>query len=234
MRTRLEARQMITNTVRKAAIAAIALSALGGSAFAATPDFTGLWRVPAFVGQLKTTKGQTPPLQPAAAAVYQKRMADRAAGSAVGDPLDECKPYGVPRMMFAPYPMLVVQSAKQVSMVQQGNHTFRLIYVGGTHPTDPDPTWLGHSIAHWQGSTLVAETVGFNDLTWLDRAGLPHSDQMKVIERISLSKDGKTLSDLITIDDPKTFTAPWSTRVSYKRQKGMDLEESICVRNHKM
>jgi hypothetical protein len=224
---------------RISALTAVAIAfAAATAAHAAAPNFTGKWQTPSFIGALKTTQGARPPLRPEAAAIYAKRVADRAAGRKVNDPVDACLPHGVPRLMFAPYPMLIVQDARQVSIIQQANHTVRLIYIGGVHPEDGDPKWLGHSIAHWGGQsanrTLVVETVQMNDQTWLDKAGLPHSDQMKVTERLKLLASGKTLQDRITIDDPKTYTAPWSTVVSYNKEPGMTLAEQVCSRDHKM
>ena len=80
----------------------------------------------------------------------------------------------------------------------------------------------------------MAETTGFNDKTWLDRAGLPHSDQLKVTERLTLGAGGKTLRITSTIDDPKTYTAPWSTSITFTKLPGMDLTEMVCSRDHKM
>ena len=217
------------------ALAALAVLAAAASAHAAaTPNFTGIWKTGTFISTLKTDKGALPPLRPEAKAIYDKRVADRAAGRKTGDPIDDCVPHGVPRLMYAPYPMLIVQTAKQVGIVQEANHTYRLVYIDGVHSDDGDPKWLGSSIGHWEGQTLVVETTQFNDKTWLDKAGLPHSEDMKVTERLRMGPGGKTLTDRITVDDPKTFTAPWSTTVRYTKQPGMALTERACSRDHKM
>lgn len=201
---------------------------------AAHPDFTGLWRVQAFTPAIKTDKGAAPPLKPEAKAVYDQRVADRAA-KRVKDPIDACLPHGVPRLMFAPYPMMILQANGQLDIIQEANHTTRLVYIGQP-PVDPDdPKWLGDSTGHWQGKTLVIDTINNDHRTWLDAAGLPHSDDMKVTERLSLAPDGKVLTDAITIDDPKTYTAPWTTTVRYNRQPGqMALNENVCTRDHRM
>ncbi len=213
---------------------AVLALALATVASAAEPNFTGIWRTPTFIPTLKTDKGALPPLRPEAAAIYKKRVADRAAGKKVDDPLDECMPHGVPRLMYAPYPMLILHTAKQVNLIQEANHSYRMIYINSVHPEDGDPKWFGSAVGHWEGATLVVETTQFNDKTWLDKAGLPHSDQLKVTERISMGAGGKTLVDRITIDDPKTFTAPWSTTVRYNKLPGMRLTETACTRDHKM
>lgn len=197
------------------------------------PDFTGLWKVQAFVPAIKTDQGAPPPLRPEAKKVYDQRVADRAAGH-VKDPIDACLPHGVPRLMYAPYPMLLLQANGQLDMIQEANHTTRLVYIGQPPVDGDDPKWLGDSAGHWDGRTLVIDTINNDHRTWLDKAGLPHSDEMKVTERLSLSKDGKVLTDAITIDDPKTYTAPWTTTVRFNREPGMELKENVCTRDHRM
>jgi hypothetical protein len=105
-----------------------------------------------------------------------------------------------------------------------------MVYLDMTLPKldDMDPNWMGLSVGHWDGDTLVIETQGFNDLTTLDTAGLPHSTEMHVSERIR-KPDADTLEDIITIADPKTFTRSWSTRVTYRRQPGLRLKEYVCT-----
>jgi hypothetical protein len=199
------------------------------------PDFTGMWRVQAFTPTVKTDKGALPPLRPEAKAIYDKRVADRAAKRDVHDPIDACLPHGAARLMFAPYPMLIMQANGQLDLIQEANHTTRLIYIGQPPVDDDDPKWLGDSSGHWQGRTLVVDTINNDPRTWLDKAGLPHSDAMKVTERLSLGKDGKVMTDAITIDDPKTYTAPWTTTVRYRRLPGVEtLKENVCVRDHRM
>ena len=203
------------------------------TAAAAHPDFTGLWRVQAFIPAIRTDQGALPPLRPEAKAIYDQRVADRAAGRDVHDPIDTCVPHGAARLMFAPYPVLMLQANGQLDMIQEANHTTRLVYIGQPPVEDDDPKWLGDSTGHWQGATLVIDTINNDHRTWLDKAGLPHSDEMKLTERLTLGKDGKTLTDAMTIDDPKTYTAPWTTTVRFRRASG-DLQENVCTRDHRM
>src|SRR6185312_2318084 len=124
---------------------------------------------------------------------------------------------------------------RQLDMIQEANHTTRLVYIDQPPVDDPDdPKWLGDSVGHWDGNTLVVDTINNDHRTWLDKAGLPHSDAMKVTERLSLSNGGKVLTDAITIDDPKTYTAPWTTTVKFNREPGMELAENVCTRDHRM
>jgi len=227
-------------SVAAAGAAACALgfvSAVGvsGAAQAADhPDFTGKWQVQAFIPVVKTDKGALPPLRPEARKIYDQRVADRAAKRDVKDPIDACLPHGVPRLMYAPYPFLLLQANGQLDMVQEANHTTRLIYIDQPPVDSDDPKWLGDSTGHWDGKTLVVDTINNDHRTWLDKAGLPHSDEMKVTERLSLGDGGKVLTDAITIDDPKTYTAPWTTTVKFRREPGTELKENVCVRDHRM
>jgi len=219
-----------------AGAAVLALSMASHAAQAADhPDFTGLWRIQAFTPAIKTDKGAVPPLRPEAKALYEKRIADRAAKRDVHDPIDTCVPHGVPRLMFAPYPMMILQANGQLDMIQEANHTTRLVYIDQPPVDDDDPKWLGDSTGHWQGQSLVVDTINNDHRTWLDKAGLPHSDEMKVTERLSLGDGGKVLTDAITINDPKTYTAPWTTVVRFQRAPGpMALGENVCTRDHRM
>ncbi|PYU25860.1 MAG: hypothetical protein DMG32_11355 [Acidobacteria bacterium] len=99
--------------------------------------------------------------------------------------LTRCYPPGVPRVYFHPYPFEFVQTPKYLLMIFEYDHTVRRIYTDGRPlPKDPDPLWLGYSVGHWEGdATFVVDTVGFNEKTWLDRLGVPHSDQLHVTER---------------------------------------------------
>jgi hypothetical protein len=228
----------MSKSVAAAGAAACLLSfASFGAAHAAPaadhPDFTGKWQVEAFIPTIKTDKGAVPPLRPEAKKIYEQRVAERAAKN-VKDPIDSCLPHGVPRLMYAPYPMLLLQANGQLDVIQEANHTTRLIYIGQPPVDDDDPKWLGDSTGHWDGKTLVVDTINNDNRTWLDKAGLPHSDQMKVTERLSLGDGGKVLTDAITINDPKTYTAPWTTTVKFKREPGMELKENVCTRDHRM
>ncbi len=218
-----------------AAACVLGVVSFGAAQAADHPDFNGVWRVKALTPAIKTDKGALPPLRPEAKAIYDQRVADRAAKRDVHDPIDACLPHGAARLMFAPYPLRILQANGQVDVIQEANHTTRLIYIDQP-PVEPgDPRWLGDSTGHWQGKTLVVDTVNNDSRTWLDKAGLPHSDEMKVTERLSLGKGGKVLIDAITIDDPKTYTAPWTTTVRFQRQPaGSDLKENVCVRDHRM
>jgi len=193
-------------------------------------NFEGVWLIQGDHSVIKTIKGKLPPMNRAAAAAYAAHVKARKAGKPDFDTIQTCKPHGFPRILFAAYPIEVLQEPKQVTFIHEVHHMPRMVYLDRTLPQleDMDPNWMGLSAGHWEGDTLVVETQGFNDLTTLDTAGLPHSSEMRVSERIR-KLDADTLEDLITIDDSKTYTQTWSTRVTYKRQPGRRLKEYVCT-----
>lgn len=117
-----------------------------------------------------------------------------------------------------------------MTFIHEVHHMPRMVYLDLMLPRleDMDPNWMGQSAGHWEGATLVVESQGFNDSTTLDAAGLPHSTQMKVTERLR-KLDVDTLEDTITIDDPGAYTHLWATRVMYRRQPGLRLKEYVCT-----
>ena len=202
---------------------------------AGTPDLSGIWVMPSPVHALKTTDGKDPPLLPAAKAEYAKRQAALKADPK-SDPDTNCWMQGVPRIVYAPYPVLIAQEKDRVNLVYETNHTFRIVSLRQPLPKespDLDPQWLGYSAGHWDGKTLVVDTVGFNDKTWLDYSGLPHGEKLKVQERYTL-KGPDRIEGVVTITDPDTFSRPWSTAFTLVRKPGYELKENVCVRDHRM
>jgi len=146
------------------------------------------------------------------------------------DPVYECFPPGTPRVFFHPFPMEIIQTPGRVLMIFEYDHLIRQIYTDGRdHRTDLAPSWMGDSIGHWEGETLVVETVNFNDKTWVDRRGVPHSEQMRLIERIRRIGENNLEID-ITIEDPVAFTEPWTGQRFYEAVD-WDLVEFSCMDN---
>jgi hypothetical protein len=215
-------------------------SATGGDAApvfeqpaAGTPDFTGKWAISNPGAHLLTANGSEPPLTAAGKAEYTRRQAALKSGDHKIDPVSTCLMHGIPRLLYAPYPFLILQTTRNINFVHEVNHTFRNIYWGTMPPTDADPTYLGTALAHFDGKTLVIDSVAFNDLTWLDYSGLPHGEKLTVQERYTLSNP-QTIAGSVTITDPDFYTAPWTTRFTLKRQPGMSLKESVCMDTHQM
>jgi len=239
------------SVINKTALAGLAAVSLAGTAHAApdpwadvpkaqrpapgTPNLSGVWAMPARVRALKTLDGKAPPLLPAARAEYAKRQAALKADPKT-DPSSNCWMQGVPRLVYAPYPVLIAQEKDRVNLVYETNHTFRIIGLKQPLPKegpDLDPLWLGYSSGHWDGKTLVIDTIGLNDKTWLDYSGLPHGEKLKVQERYTL-KTPDRIEGVVTITDPDTFSRPWSTAFTLVKKPGYELKESVCVRDHRM
>jgi len=198
-----------------------------------TVNFTGKWAMMKRITHLVTINGQQPPLNEAGRTEYAKRQAALKAGKRSIDPISRCWMHGVPRLLYAPYPFLILQTTRSVDFVHEVNHTFRIIYWDQTLPDDPDPLWLGSSIARLEGHTLIVDTIGFNDMTWLDYSGLPHGEKLKTEERYTLVGHSK-IEGTVTITDPDFYTRPWTTRFTLIRQPGMSLRENVCMDTHRM
>ena len=222
------------NTTSKALTAALLAVALLGAGLvqAAVPSLAGIWLVEGDFSTLKTSEGKLPPMKPEAQRKYTAALAARKAGKPAFDTLTRCLPHGLPRLMFAPYPIEVIQDAKQLTFLHEAHHMPRMVYVGDKLPAndDLDGNYMGFSAGRWEGDTLVIDSGGFNDLTTLDKAGLPHSDQMTLNERMRLIDGGARLEDLITINDAASYTKPWSVRVTFKRMPAdYWLKEFVCT-----
>jgi hypothetical protein len=174
------------------------------------------------------------PFQPWAAAVYDYNSANQSKY----DPEGYCLPPGGPRMMATPYPAEIIQLAEQkrIIMIFEGaTHIWREIYMDGRlHPTGDalNPTYLGHSVGRWEGDTLVVDTVGFNEATWLDYFGHPHTDRLHVVERFSRPSK-QTLHFEALIDDPGAYTKPFRVAWDIPWRANAELAEYICQENNK-
>ena len=127
--------------------------------------------------------------------------------------------------------MEIIQQPKRVLIIYEFDHLIRQIWMDGrAHLKDLPGTWMGDSIGKWEGDTLVVDTTGFNDKTWLDRAGHPHSEDLHVIERLKKT-DAKTLQIDITMEDPVAYTKPWGGQLIYTLRPDWNISELICVDN---
>jgi hypothetical protein len=146
------------------------------------------------------------------------------------DPVYGCFPPGLPRIYLHPKPIEIVQLQDEVIMMYEYHRIVRHIYIDG-RPHDEfldPPLWMGDSIGKWEGNTLVIDVIGFNEETWLDRIGHPHSDALHVVERMR-RVGHNILSDEITIEDPKAYTKPWTVRTSFQLRTDAALDwEGVC------
>jgi hypothetical protein len=148
------------------------------------------------------------------------------------DPILQCAPPGVPRIyLIRGEPVEIANLPGRVLMLFEYDHFVRNIFTDGReHAKDLPGTWMGDSIGKWDGDTLVVDTVGFNDKTWLDNDGHPHTEDLHVVERIR-RVNHDTLTIDTTIDDPKAYTKPWGGHAIYELKPGWNLGEMVCEDN---
>jgi hypothetical protein len=168
---------------------------------------------------------------------WAKALTDfRTATASRFDPQGFCLPPGGPRLMTTPYPMEILHLPGRIVMIYEGNtHTFRIIHMDGrAHPSGDalPPTWKGHSIGRWEGDTLVVDVVGFNEGSWIDMRGKPHTDQLRIVERYT-RLDLWTLRYEATLDDPGAYTRPWTVRFDIGWDPEGELQEYVCQENNR-
>ena len=189
------------------------------------PDLSGVWNGGGPIGDLAQglAKGDTIPLLPEAEKIMKARQSK-------DDPEANCLPTGIPRI--APYPWRIIQTPTHIFFLFEGNiHSYRQIFLNQSkHPEDLDPTWYGHSIGHFEGDTLVVDTIGFNDKFWFDFRGHPHTEKLHTIERYT-RKDLGNLVNEVTIDDPGAYSKPFKVTFNARLLPGEELMEYICQEN---
>jgi hypothetical protein len=152
------------------------------------------------------------------------------------DPQGFCLPPGGPRMFGTPYPSQFIQDRKRIVVIFEGGaHVWREIHMDGRplpKREDLNPTYFGYSVGHWEGDTLVVETTGFNEKTWLNFNGTMHTDELTTVERIS-RPNRDTLHYEATINDPGAYTKPWTVAWDIPWNEGAELAEYICQENNK-
>jgi hypothetical protein len=196
------------------------------------PDWGGVWTFNFL--PMPGVKRESPELKGTYLASYQawQKVASANNGE-VPHNGSYCRPPGMPGiMMVGQYPIEFLFTPGRVSTHHEAWMQMRSIWTDGRkHPDDWDPTFYGHSIGHWEGSTLVVDTVGIKTLTEL-RNGMPHSDQLHITERIHLAKDDRdTLIDEMLVEDPLALAKPWHNVLTYKRARDQDLLEFECAEN---
>jgi hypothetical protein len=218
------------------------------------PDISGLWQTDAappemldrlipgatngageeplsqyYINILSDFKPGETPMRPEAAVLFQERLQ---AFSNVS-PLSHCLPIGMPLVEMAPAPYKIIQMRGMTVMLYERDTTFRQVYTDGRKlPDDPQPSWLGYSVGKWDGDSLVVETAGFNDRGWLDARGHTHSEALHLTERFHRLDFGH-MEVQLTIDDPKTYTRPFTIQLKQRLIADSDLLESFCAENEK-
>jgi hypothetical protein len=208
------------------------------------PDLTGVWQSardpdgPA--GGIEGTAApkymidilrdhKVPPMTPWASEIFKQRNDNKLQDN----PMIRCLPAGVPRLDAYTHPFKIVQTRDLIVILYESQTTFRQVFLDGrAHPKDPEPSWYGYSTGKWEGDVLVVETIGFNDKTWLDGFGHPHSEAMRLTERFR-RRDVGHMDIEVAIDDPKAYTTP----IRYVQPQDLmvdgELIEYICNENAK-
>ena len=186
---------------------------------------TGLTNIP------EASKGEPSPMLPGPAKVQDERLKAAIAGHPFASTRARCLPAGTPSSMVPPaqLPLEIVEipALNQVAVLFEEFTQFRIIRMNQKHSADPDPTYFGESVGHWEKGELVVDTIGVSEDTSV--VGVtPHSDALHVVEHLRRTGPD-TLEDRMTIEDPKTFTRPWTLTSFLKRVPGTKVEEYLCL-----
>ena len=238
---------MLRGRIRRAATAIIVIAtlsaALPGSAqqspaAGATADLSGVWsnirRPEDGPWWIYSFSEDPPPLTAWGEARFDAARPQRGprgvSVSETDDLVYQCFPPGVPRIYLHPFPFEIIQLPGRVMIVYEYDHLIRQVYTGGRpHRDDLAPSWMGDSIGVWEDGTLVVETVNFNDRTWLDRRAVPHSEQMRLIERFSIDADGNLRLEM-RVEDPIALAEPWTFERVFEKTD-WTIEELVCMDN---
>jgi hypothetical protein len=210
----------------------------GTAATIAPPTFEGVWQIERPVTVLKAADGQVAPLKPAPKALYRQRVLQYRAGEArTFDHSLDCQPIGEPRASQEGQPFEIVQGNDTIFIGYSQQRMMRFVYLGdrarlaqsGSYPA----AYMGQWTGHWEGESLILEGHGFRPDTLLDAAGLPHSAELRIVQRLTLQKGGTTLLVQSTYDDPRSFKQAWSSQQRYRRLPAAAVSQLPCRRQEK-
>jgi hypothetical protein len=142
-------------------------------------------------------------------------------------PATFCYPFG-PTALLQPQPVIFLQQPDKVVINYERDHQIRHVFLNVEHSTSPKPSWYGESVGHYEGDTLVVDTIGFNAKAFLDRYGAPYSEQLHMIERYKVSPDGRAMQVDVTYDDPKAYKQSWNAVIRYRKGQVMPTEEACA------
>lgn len=168
------------------------------------------------------------PYQPWAA----KKVLESFNKRGIDDPAALCLPVGLPRVAIVSlFPIQIVQTPEQIVILYEYMNIFRVIPLNAKHPEDVAPTYMGDSVGHWEGDTLVVDVIGFNDKTWLTGTGTFHSDALHIVERYTRVDKDRIDYD-VTMEDPKVLTRPWTIHTTMMLREGTRVGEYVCAENN--
>lgn len=187
----------------------------------------GVWKARG-PGFLKPIDEKTPPLKPAAKKAYEAKRAGFLKGDRAIDPAKKCKPPGEPRLMIDPdVPFEIVQTQPRIMFLYQWNRLVRMVEMGPQREVI-GPTYFGQNAGNWEGDTLIVDVLALHDNAYLDKSGLPHSDDMHITERFRLIGPDQ-LEATFHFEDPAVYTKPWDAKVTFDRLPGARIKEDICI-----
>jgi hypothetical protein len=193
-----------------------------------SPALDGVWLIERAPREVRTIDGKEPPLLPEARVQYRAQRALRAKGDTSFDQTTWCASPGVPRLMLEPYKFEIIVNTRQVAFLYEWNRWARLIDMTGNDLQPLYPLTFGTANGKFEGDTLVIVSRQLASTTFIDRSGLPHSDDMMLTERLRLrSRD--VLESRMRVEDPATYSRPWEFVVTYRRQPDAGLEEDVCL-----
>lgn len=222
--------------IRGAGLAAMVIASASGGAALAAPDISDVWWARSYPAAIRPMDGKPLPLTAEGRARFDKARADLKRDKTIDTGKYLCTPQGMPRAMATAYPIQIVETPQQVTILLEENRVPRIVKMNQKHADTEtwDPSYMGESVGRWEGNTLVVDTTNFNGKSFIDGTGLPHSDQLHVVERISLAPGGKRLIDLITVEDPVMFSRPWRFQMTYERRPDIILRNDwVCGEAHR-
>jgi len=213
---------------------------IGGIRFGLRRDaryISGTYWTTQYQAKIEPVGGGELPFTAAGKEAYAKNIGGLKDASIIDAARRYCVPDGVPRVLAGPYPFEIFQAPPgQVTLVYELNHQVRVIAMDKPLPSADEletlPYYNGHSVGRFEGDTLVVETAGFNEKTFLDATGAPHTDEMRTVERIRRVSPNE-LEDVVTIHDPKYYTRDWQARFVYTLRNDVWLEDYVCGEPHR-
>ena len=200
-------------------------------------DISGVWWATSYSPRIQPAGGGELPFTAAGRAQYEKNMVALKNGTVEDTARTLCTPDGVPRILATPFPFDIIQTKGQITIVYEMNHAIRIVDMTKALAEDETvailPYYDGHSAGRWDGDTLIIESAGFNEKTFIDSTGAPHSDQLRVTERLRKIDGGKQLEDVVTVSDPVNYAKPWSARFVYDYRPDIRLTDYVCGEPHR-
>jgi hypothetical protein len=215
----------------------LATAVLCGSAYGAAPDLSGIYWATEYYPKIQLVGGGDLPLTAAGKAAYDTNIAGLKDGSVTDAARKFCAPDGLPRVLATPYPFEIIHGPPgQVTIIYELNHQIRVIRLDKPMPSEKElanfPSYNGHSVGRFEGDTLVVESAGFNEKTFVDATGAPHTDELRTVERIR--KTSRTqLEIVIAVRDPRYYTRDWQARFVYDQRNDIRLEDYVCGEEHR-